>query len=172
MWFHLFQIHFKLLHWQFSLSDEVRRLEEEIECVNAEVARTKAGYERVEECNAKTMAEVATLAGDLVEATMTIQGNELRNVDLLSLISVLRHQLDVTATDKDCLHASTQTDPLPSVVTSLSRPRSSVPSSRWWCPGHATDGPREGTDLSTPNDGGKSAFRRQLKYKHKLGAVI
>ena len=37
-----------------------------------------------------------------------------------SRLDALRHQLDVVAIDKEFLHASTQTDPLPSVVTSPS----------------------------------------------------
>ena len=66
------------------------------------------------------------------------------------------------AADKD--HASTQTDPLPSVVTSpsLVAGRQSPPPD--------DDAPDMPPD--SPSDGGKSAFRRQLKYKRKLGAAI
>ena len=108
------------------------------------------------------MAKVATLTGDLVEASTTIQCYELRNADLSSRNSALRQQLDMTVADKD--HASTQTDPLPSVVTSpsLVAGRQSPPP--------ADDGPDMPPD--SPSDGGKSAFCRQLKYKRKLGAVI
>ena len=169
MWFHLFQIHFKLLHWQFSLSYEVRRLQEEIECVNAEVARTKAGYEGVEECTAKTMAKVAIMAAELQDVAITIQGQKLRRAELLrrhanllSQNSVLRQHLDMPMADKD--HASTQTDPLPSVVTSpslVAGPQSPPP---------ADDAPDMPPD--SPSDGGKLAFCRQLKYMRKLGAVI
>ena len=126
------------------------------------MARTKAGYERVEECNAKTMAKVATLTGDLVEATITIQGYKLRNADLSSRNSALRQQLDMSAADKD--HASTQTDPLPSVVTSPS-----LVAGRQFPPPE-DDAPDMPPD--SPSDGDKSAFCRQLKYKRKLGAVI
>ena len=134
----------------------VRRLEEELDSANgesrhlsAELARTTARLERLQE---------------------RIQGHALtnshlvsRNADLLSRNSVLRQQqLDMTATDKD--HASTQTDPLPSVITSpsLVTGRQS--------PAPDDDAPDMPPD--SPSDGGKSAFRRQLKYKRKLGAVI
>ena len=108
------------------------------------------------------MAKVATLTGDLVEATTTIQCYEFRNADLSSQNSALRQQLDMTAADKD--HASTQTDPLPSVVTSpsLIAGRQSPPP--------ADDAPDMPPD--SPSDAGKSAFCRQLKYKCKLGAII
>ena len=88
--FYWFQIHFKLLHWQFSLSDVVRRLEGELESANAdsryfsaELARTTARLERSQERNAKTMAETATMAAELEDAAITIQGHTLRKVDLL-----------------------------------------------------------------------------------------
>ena len=158
----------------------VRHLEEELESANAysrhfsaELVRTTARYERAQERNTKTMAEVATLTGDLEEANITIHGHKLRNTDLLSRLSALRHQVDVTAIDKDFLHASTQTDPIPSVVTSpsLVAGRKSPPPDDD-APEMPPDSPCDGTDLSTPKDGGKSAFRRQLKYKCKLGAVI
>ena len=124
-----FQIHFKLLHWQFSLSDTVRRLEEELDSCNgesrhfknsAELVRTTACYEHAQEHNTKTMAEVATLTGDLEVANLMIHSHALRNIDLMSRLDALRHQVDVVAIDKEFLHVSTQTDPLPSVVTSPS----------------------------------------------------
>ena len=125
--FYGFQIHFKLLQWQFSLSDMVRRLEEELDSSNgesrnfsAELVRNTARYERAQEHNTKTMAEVATLTGDLEEANLTIHGHALRNIYLMSWFDALRHQVDVMAIDKEFLHVSTQTDPLPSVVTSPS----------------------------------------------------
>ena len=124
-----------------------------------QVARTK---ESVEECNAKAMAKVATLTGDLVEANTTIKCYELRKADLSSRISALRQQLDMTVANKD--HASTQTGPLPSDVTSPSLVAS--PQS----PPLADDAPDMPPD--SPSDGGKSAFCRPLKYKRKLGAVI
>ena len=130
--FHLFQIHFKLLHWQFSLSDVVCRLEQQLERVmddaryyGAELARTTARLERSQERNAMTMAETATMAAELEDAAITIKGQKARKTELLrqhaeltSQNSALRQQLDMPAADKD--HASTQTDPLPSVVTSPS----------------------------------------------------
>ena len=109
----------------------VRRLEEELDSSNgeswhfsAELVRTTARYERAQEHNTKMMAEVATLTGDLEEANLTIHGHALRNIYFMSRFDALRHQVDVVAIDKEFLHASTQTDPLPSVVTSPSRRRS------------------------------------------------
>ena len=102
----------------------VRRLEEELDSANgesrhlsAELVRTTARYERAQEHNTKTMNEVSTLTGDLEEANLTVHGHALRNIDLMSRLDALRHQLDDMAIDKKFLHASTQTDPLPSVVT-------------------------------------------------------
>ena len=176
--FYSFQIHFKLLDWQFSLSDMVRRLEEELDSANgesrhlsAELARTTARYKRAQKHNTKTMAEVTTLTGDLEEANLTVHINMMRNADLMSRLDALRLQLDLTATDKEFLHASTQTDPLPSVVTSpslIAGPQSPPPNDD--APDMPPDSPSEGTVFSTPKDG-KSAFRRQLKYKRKLGAA-
>ena len=115
------------------------------------------------------MAKVATMAAELEDAAITIQGQKLRKAELLrrhadlsSQNSALRQQLDMPAADKD--HASTQTDPLPSVVTSpslVAGPQSPPP---------ADDAPDMPPD--SPSDGGKSAFCRQLEYKRKLGAVI
>ena len=156
----------------------VRRLEEELDSANgeswhlsAELVRTTAWYEHAQEHTTKTMAEVATLTGDLEEANLTIHGHALRNIDLMSRLDALRHQLDVVAIDKEFLHASTQTDPLPSVVTSLSlvAGRKSPPLDDD-APDMPPDSPSDGMDLPTPKDG-KSAFRRQLKYKRKLGAA-
>ena len=157
----------------------VRRLEEELESANAEsrhlsaeLVRTTARYERAQEHNTKTMAEVATLTRDLEEANLTIHGHVLKNTDLLYRLGALRHQVDVAAIDKDLLHASTQTDPLPSVVMSpsLVAGRKSPPPDDD-APDMPPDSPSDSTDLSTPKDGGKLAFHRQLKYKRKLGAA-
>ena len=110
-----------------TVTDMVRRLEEELDSsngeswhFNAELVRTSAQYEHAQEHNTKTMGKVATLTGDLEEANLTIHGHTLRNIDLMSRLDALRHQVDVVAIDKEFLHASTQTDPLPSVVTSPS----------------------------------------------------
>ena len=156
----------------------VRRLEEELDSANgesrhlsAELVRTTARYKRAQKHNTKTMAEVATLTGDLEEANLTVHRNALRNTDLMSWLDALRHQLDVVATDKEFLHASTQTDPLPSVITSpslVAGRKSPHPDDD--APDMPPDSPSEGTVFSTPKDG-KSAFRRQLKYKRKLGAA-
>ena len=156
----------------------VRHLEEELDSANgesrhlsAELARTTARYKHAQKHNTKTMAEVATLTGDLEEANLTVHSNTLRNADLMSRLDALRYQLDVTATNKEFLHASTQTDPLPSVVTSpslVAGPQSPPPNDD--ALDMPPDSPSEGTVFSTPKDG-KSAFHRQLKYKHKLGAA-
>ena len=154
----------------------VRRLEQQLERVmdnaryySAELARTTARLERSQERNAMTMAETATMAAELGDAAITIQGQTLRKTELLrrhaylsSQNSALRQQLDMPAADKD--HASTQTDPLPSVVTS--------PSLVAGCQSPPPNDDAPDMPPDSPSDGGKSAFCRQLKYKRKLGAVI
>ena len=136
----------------------VRRLEVELDSSNgesrhfsAELVRTTARYERAQEHNTKTMAEVATLTGDLEEANLTIHGHALRNIDLMSRLDALRHQVDVVAIDEEFLHASTQTDPLPSVVTSPSLVAGrKFPPPVDDAPDMPPDSPSDGMDLSTP----------------------
>ena len=113
-------IDFKLLHWPFSLSDLVHHLEDELESAKTELTTTRGRYERVQEHPAKLLAEVTTLTGDLEEANLTITRHVLRNKDLSNRFSALRRQIDTTALQKDVEHVSTQTDPLPSLVTSPS----------------------------------------------------
>ena len=161
-----------------TVTDMVRRLEEELDSsngesrhFNAELVRTSAQYERAQEHNTKTMAKVATQTGDLEEANLTIHGHTLRNIDLMSRLDALRHQVDVVAIDKEFLHASTQTDPLPSVVTSPSLDDGrKFPPPVDDAPDMSADSPSDDMDLSTSKVG-KSAFRRQLKYKRKLDAA-
>ena len=156
----------------------VRRLVEELDLANgesqhlsAELAKTTARYKRAHKVNTKTMAEVTTLTGDLEEANLTVHSCTLRNADLMSRLDALKHQLNVTATDKEFLHASTQTDHFPSVVTSPSLVASTQsPPPNDDAPDMPPDGPSEGMVFCTPNDA-KSAFSGQVKYKRKLGAV-
>ena len=79
----------------------VRRLEEELDSANgesrhlsAELARTTARYKRAQKHNTKTMAEVATLTGDLKEANLTVHSNTLRNADLMSRLDAIIFQID------------------------------------------------------------------------------
>ena len=69
----------------------------------------------------------------------------------MSRFNALRHQVDVMAIDKEFLHASTQTDPLPSVVTSpsLVACRKSPPPVDD-IPDMPPDSTSDGMDLSTP----------------------
>ena len=153
--------------------------------LTTELARTRGPYQRVQEHHAKTLAEVTTLTGDLEETNLTINGHILRNKDLSNRFSVLRHQVDASALQKDLEHVSTQTDPLPSLSLAASRqpppPNDDAPDMAPDSPGDGTGGmpgrdteepstTLDDSDLSTLKHGGKSAFLRQ-KYKRKLGAA-
>ena len=157
--------------------------------MTTKLARARGRYQRVQEHHAKTLAEVTTLTGDLEEANLTINGHVLRNKDFSNRFSALRRQVDASAPQKDLEHVSTQTDPLPSLITSPSLaagrkpppPDGDAPDMAPGRPGDGTGGmpgrdteepstTPDDSDLSTPKHGGKSAFLRQ-KYKHKLGAA-
>ena len=94
----------------------IHHIDEQLGRVTVELATTTAQLERAQKRNAEMIIQAATLAANLEDANITIQGHVAtnshllsRNTDLLSRNSALRQQqLDMTATDKDhgCIHTT------------------------------------------------------------------